>query len=397
MSIKLELTKIFNISALIGVLILLSSTAFAQKGQAPEDDADQSKLSAKQEMDLYYEGMRLAREGSPEEAKQKLRIVAEIDPPGNFQDDAYYEIARITDQIQTRYREALALYEEMVAKFPNARPSRRAKRRLEFLRKALVSGEEPLRSYENILKKYKAEELEALTAEMQQMLDEQPNFALRWDAMLWLANAKRRLNKYAEAVEIYEQLERENKGTDREREAMLGEAECLVGIGNISKARAMFENLAKTEGFGKHAADSFLANLDKGLTHKIFKWISIGILLLALLVLPILAFAGKLHRPESWMPSIEFWAILPIMVIVTFFGSQHGDFMVRFSLTITTLTLLLLYVFPILVNGMVLKRWWQKAIFFLCATLLVLACIFMAVESGDLYDQVLYDMNEYLR
>gem|GEM_PF-4780772 len=365
--------------------------------ETPESDGGADVLDAKMEMDLFYQALKQAREGNIEEARTMLDRIIEKQPPGAFQDDAYYEMARISDEMEHKYSDAVKRYELMAERFPNARPARRALRRAEYLKKAISSGEERFARYEAIMKST-GKDVDHIKqiAEVKEILKGDTPFALEWDALLWMAVKYRSLNDCAEAVEVYEQMEEKAVDSNKKREALIGRADCLLTMGNIYKARTLFETLAKTEGFGQETARNKLLDMNQDAVRLYIRYASIAALVIMLMLLIVMLFKKSFRKPDSFKPPFELLFLLPIFLSAFIVALQKGKFAWQAVGLVVLIATMAIYSAPMLIKSLNPKSITSKITLFACYAVTLFALIYLVVDLGDLYDQLIYDVQQLL-
>ncbi len=348
----------------------------------------------------YYRGVALGREGKFDEANQVLRKLAEQAPEGRFADDALYEMGRIADEEKTDYEAAVRFYKEFQSRFPSSRLVRRIGMRLDYLKQGLGAGAEPLALYETARTHTEKLGKEKAKAQIERVLEEFPTFPYRFDAQIWLANYYRRAGEYAEAVEVFEEIARENPGTDKERRGKLGEAEALMELGSVAEATKILRSLAASEGYGLQTAQTYLKQLGEAGQQQTFFWVA----LLFLIVMIPLSFIGIRRSAQTplsaWPPPVEFWPLLAVVIAfiaaTLFLGGPSGRAMFPLILTANVATLVLVWL-----NGVFLRSATftgrGKLIYWLLAGLMVLATAYVIYYSFDMLNQVIYDLTYKFR
>jgi len=395
-----DMFKVIAFSVLIMVLSVFQpvfSQTAGEKAADSDDGTVRPSLDPRAEMDLFYEAMKFAREGDSEHARTLLEKIIENQPPGAFQDDAYYEMARISDEEDHNYSDAIKRYQLMAERFPNARPARRALRRAEFLKKAISSGEERFARYEAVLKNpdKKSDPLKQIE-EIKNILEGDTPFALEWDAQMWMAVKYRSLNNCDEAIEVYEQMESGNADESKKREAMLGRADCLLSVGNVYTARTLYEKLVETEGFGADTARNRLLEIGHSATRKYLRYASITTIAIMFTLLIVLL-PGRIHgRSYTFRPPFELLMVLPVFLAAFVAAVQKGQFAWQAIGMSALPSLLAIYATPLLVKGFNPQSAVSKTILFTAFAITIMAAMFLVIDFGNLYDQIIYDIENGL-
>src|ERR1700761_3652575 len=114
-------------AVVVAAVVLVSASAFAD---GPREFAAATSMEARGD----YAG-----------AATALEQLGHARPDDSFAADALFEAAVVAEERLSDPVRAHRLYEEVAAKYPTSRLSRRARTRADFLGQSLATGEAPLR------------------------------------------------------------------------------------------------------------------------------------------------------------------------------------------------------------------------------------------------------------
>jgi len=230
--------------------------------------------------------------------------------------DELFEQARTCEDEKLDPACALALYEQILREFPEARVAAAAKRRAESLRAQVGQGNEF------------APQAAAYARLVDQADGSPPDDVIRradalaatagWsgapEVALWVAEWLRRHGKLGEASTRFEQVARRWPGTKHEPIALRGAASTALEAHAWSRAEAMAHRLSASDPADRIVRDDLLAQAAQGRSRGhwyLIAWI--------VAIAGTLGLAGSLiqARGRPWPPPIEVIYLAPISVILT--------------------------------------------------------------------------------
>lgn len=171
-------------------------------GGARADLVDDSGAAFERASQLLYEGREV-------EAAEAFVAIAEQSPNSLFADDALFEAGRLYEERLGDPARALALYEELLERFPDSRAARAARRRADAVRAALGddgAGAAALARFNEILRTYSSRPPRESIAMVEQLVDEYPDWAGMPRALMWLGATYQREGELARAEARYREV-----------------------------------------------------------------------------------------------------------------------------------------------------------------------------------------------
>ena len=214
--------------ALVAAAVLgLSALAFADGGQ--QQFAAATALEARGD----YAGAATALE----------RLGHDL-PADSFAADALFEAAVVAEERLSDPARARRLYEEVAAKYPTSRLSRRARTRADFLGQSLATGEAPLREYDAIVGSAGAHANADARARMERLLAAHADFALADRALFWLGQAYLDAHDESRADAAFVACETRFAASEFAPRCKKARADLLLGHGHPFAARALYRELS---------------------------------------------------------------------------------------------------------------------------------------------------------
>ncbi len=379
------------------ILLLLtcgSTPSLADEAESNSLEPSQDSNPTESPQKLYYEAMRTNREGNHEKAIKRLKHLLNDLPTNNFQDDALYRMAFIEEENRQNYTQSLAYYESFLKRFPQSRHARLVKNRVEYFKRALQTGEEPLRRFETLKRKAHKQELKDALEEAQDILRVHPNFVLRAELLLWQARWLLRAEQSDDAIAILEQIKDENPASEMARRAELIQGETYRDMGHLQRARAMFERLALTDGYGQDMAEFDLKQLEgleqqEWFLHTCFVTLFLG---LALLILAAALMRVPIKR--LLIPSVETLLILPLVVGLAVFSLTQSKMMQPFAIKLALVIPLVIYLVAGIGKFLAGQPKGHKAVYLSGSILFTFGAIMTAFHWGDMFNQLIYEVQE---
>jgi tetratricopeptide (TPR) repeat protein len=264
------------------------------------------------------------------EAAAALEALAARSPGDPFADDALAEAAGLHEEHLGDPVRALALYQQVVERYPDSRMARRAAARIEVLRRGLGAGAEhaaALARYRDILAGYGQRETMASIEAMEALVAEAPEFPLVAEARLWIGTAYRQKGRLDQAI-VW--LRRAAAGADRELawRARKAEADALLARGDHDQAEAVYRSLRGTgEVPLEVTVDLSLAAVELARTRARrarFAWVVVALFVIAMIAVvrrDVGSWSGTARALAR--PPLEFWYFLPVAAILAV--ATHTD------------------------------------------------------------------------
>ncbi len=372
----------------------ISALAASSLGEGANSEVKQDTPGTDSDREMYYQAVSLARKDQYEAAKRLLEQLIELHPAGKFADDAMYELARITDEEQSQFSQAVALYKKFLENYPSSRLMRRVQNRVTYLEKGLATGEEAFREFEQVRLKLSLKSADEGVRRLEALLQKHPDFSLRLNAMRWIANAHRRNNHFKEAIVVFERIAKEFEGSDDARRALVGAGECWMELGQGEKAWNIFHQLYESEGYGGDIARNYMDKLSSTKAKVTLFYLSLAVLILAVLLG---IFAISVLRPPSsaFVPTIEVWMVATMFGAIFAATWSRPDFSSAIAWKTGLAVSLVLYfngILAPLLRRKPLFRW----LYLLLLILVGVSAAYAIIFSLELVDQVLYDAGEWL-
>ncbi len=165
-------------------------------------------------------------------------------PADSFAADALFEAAVVAEERLSDPARARRLYEEVAAKYPTSRLSRRARTRADFLGQSLATGEAPLREYDAIIGSAGAHANADARARMERLLAAHADFALADRALFWLGQAYLDAHDEPRANAAFVACETRFAATEFAPRCKKARADLLLGHGHPFAARALYRQLS---------------------------------------------------------------------------------------------------------------------------------------------------------
>jgi TolA-binding protein len=212
-------------------------------------------LAATPAHDAFYAATDLARTGRNDAAAAAYEEVARKWPDDDIADDALAEAAQIREEKLGDPEGALRVWSELLQKYPQSRLARRAQLRADYLRGALAGGAEPLRIYQEVLAQYPKRPHAESIARMSDLVARFPNFPLAPNAWFWLGEAHAQEKQWDEALRAYEHVRATFPNTEWAARAEKAIGDTWLERGDIGRAVASYDELAKRGGPWSQAAE----------------------------------------------------------------------------------------------------------------------------------------------
>lgn len=212
----------------------------------------------------YYSLVRQARDGDGWGGVSVLEDFVTRYPDDSLADDALFEIGRIYEERLADYDQAIATYERLLELYPRSKGARRARPRLENLRADRAGGDEPLRRYRRILRRYAQTDPESSLEGMKGVVRDYPQFSKRDEAIYWIGDQCFRLHRYGEARDWYLRVVNEYPNSRAAFFAVkgLGDVHMERGFRDLDEARAWYSRLADFESVFPFAPQAVRQNLE---------------------------------------------------------------------------------------------------------------------------------------
>ncbi len=373
-------------------LAWLSLAGGAAAGDGGLPTADGEVPAAAQ---LYHRARAVARAGQLEEALRLLRQIDTRWPQSAFADEALAERARLWEQRLERPERALALWRELLERFPAGRPSRRARARVAYLERHLDGGEALLARYQKL--KRQALEMEPARAagRIEALLAEAPEFSLRAEGALYAAGLWRRAGQPARARALLEALIADPPDRRAAGLALSGLAQMARDHGKLDVAERAYQRMAVLGGDWERTADEGRQLLAAERRKSNLRWTALAIWAVALigcsLALGRQLARGRLAWRQLWPPPLEAIVYLVLMggLLALVWGRAN-------EATAALAWMTGLFAPCLLVGG-----WLQRSrplglggalVFSLVGALLGLVCVYAAVDLAGMVDQVLHTL-----
>src|SRR5262249_19426204 len=136
-------------------------------------------------------------------AAEAFAALSEAYPQDELADDALVEAAQLYEEKLGDPERALALYDQLIKRYPDSRLARRSAGRAAFLRVGLGAGAEPLRRYQDIVNGYARRPHDRSIAAMEELTERWPDFPLMPQALFWLAQAYQQERRWDDALRVY--------------------------------------------------------------------------------------------------------------------------------------------------------------------------------------------------
>ena len=176
-------------------------------------------------------------------AAEDLVALADADPDSDYAAEALSEAAQLLEERLGHPDRARDLYARIARRYPDSRPSLRARGRLAFLEENLRTGAGPLGEYQRILGGFAGRPPAESRRLMERVVAEHPDFALADRALLWLATIEARDGQLAAAESRFAELERRFPGSESAALAHRGRADARLAAGHPREARALYREL----------------------------------------------------------------------------------------------------------------------------------------------------------
>lgn len=215
----------------------------------------------------YFSIIRIARQGDPIEAIQKLEAYIQKYPGDSKSDDALSEIGRLYEEKLGQYDQALIAYDRLLADYPHSRSARRAGHRVKKLRTDRAGGDQPLREYNQILRDYsRLEPLDAIER-MKAIVKTYPEFSRLAQANYWIADQYFRLGDYPSAIDWYKRVVDRFPMTQTAFYALRGLGEVHVEyITDFATARLWYSRMIEYESvitYARQSSEQGLMRVDR--------------------------------------------------------------------------------------------------------------------------------------
>lgn len=191
----------------------------------------------------FAAGTALEAKGQFAAAAAALEQLGHEQPGDSFAPDALFEAAVVAEERLADPARARRLYAEVADKYPSSRLSRRARTRADFLARSLVSGEEPLREYDDIIAGAASRPRADSRARMEALLQKWPSFALADRALFWLGQRLAEERRFDEAIARFAEIERRFATSEWALRAAKSRADVLLSRGHPFVARAIYRQL----------------------------------------------------------------------------------------------------------------------------------------------------------
>lgn len=283
------------------------------------------------ESPAFYEAAAAMADGRYAMAASAFEALAARNPDDPFADDALIEAADLYEHRLGDPLRARQLYRRVVDAYPDSRVSRRARRRLEVLGRALGEGAEhagALARYRSILTEYGEVGPIASIRTMEALLVEHPEFPLAAEARLWIGTTYQQEARLDEALGWFRAVQERHPGTEIAWRAGRAEGDVLLARGDFDAAEAVYRSLAEVE--QPALATSIAMALEEvervrqRARQARLAWIVVALFAAAMLVLARRDVGSWTGAGRALLrPPIEFWYLLPVAAIVAI--AAHTD------------------------------------------------------------------------
>lgn len=237
-------------------------------------------------VDQYSAAMKQSREGDANLAVEMLMKIALEHPDHHIADDALFQAGNIAEKKLGLYDKAQQAYLRVLEKYPKSKNARRARKRYEYLVDARRSGDEPLQIYTQVMQNLPRLGLEKGLEMMIDLYERFPAFNRRDQVLYWIAENKRRLLKYDEAVEYYNALIKNHPDSKWAYFSMEKMGQVYVELRDFDKAIEIFQKLPAYESRQPGAIRASVQLIDMASRFQFLRrmfHLAIGIVLVALI------------------------------------------------------------------------------------------------------------------
>jgi TolA-binding protein len=231
----------------------------------------------------------LAAEGpDPSQAAELYRQLMVEYPDSSYAGEALFRLAGIEDERNQHPAEALRLYRDYLKQQPNGRMATRAEARIAAL--APYQGVSPalLQTYLDILAQGGSPQTRN---DMQQFIDQHPEYPLLDDALFWLANATKGSHSRADrevdrtaaraSLPVYQRILRDYPSTRHRLAVLKNLGDVYQTLGDYSKAVRYYRAVGQE---GGEAGAALVQQPSTGANVKLWQW---RFLLGSLLLMPL--------------------------------------------------------------------------------------------------------------
>ena len=197
----------------------------------------------------FYDSMNLARRGNPALAAERLAALGS-GAQSDFADDALLEAARLYEEDLGDPARALALYQDLLARFPHSRLSRRAEARAQALERALGPEgrwSEAASALQDLTRELTVVSPEASLSRLKTLLELYPGSPQAPEAMYWIGHLHAQTGNAEEALATWRELGEKFEDSEWSRKALGGQAELHLSREDFDEARAAFARLTRSE------------------------------------------------------------------------------------------------------------------------------------------------------
>ena len=303
--------------AALATLVTVALLAIATRAATADDLADDARAAR-------FDAAMAAVSSAPARAVDELIALAADAPAAPIAADALLLAARTAeDRLHDPVR-ALALYEQLGRRYPDARASKAASRRAEALR-ALVGDDGQHAAAATAFGELRAMAGQRLTTAERTTAEALADAA--WpgaiDAALWLADVDARDGRVTQARTRLAALMVRTAGTPRDGDVVRAAASLAIRAGAIAEAEQLIARLPAAPS-GAGAADAVVASeLRAALAHARTRQRVVHVALLValvgvlLLVALLVSAAGSLrHVGRALRPPIDVWYIAPVLAVL---------------------------------------------------------------------------------
>jgi len=259
-----------------------------------------------------------------DETAQRLERTARRYPENRQAADALYTAATLREERLSQPGLALALYQELVARYPDHRTARAAERRMATLSRLLGpagDGAAAHAVFEDLRERSSGRPDAAVVRDAEQLLAAHPHWAGAYDVGMWLGEMELRQGHYGAAHGRF-RAAAERASTARDRmSALLGAAEAATRSGAFDAADALLAAIALDDDPASRSivseARSEVASARRRARAARWAAWTLAAALLALALLLLLAARGA--RPALsllWPPPLEALYLAPVAAVL---------------------------------------------------------------------------------
>lgn len=270
----------------------------------------------------------------------QARLEAINDPSAAAAD--LWRAADQCDHVLQQYARAVSLYDELLSRFPNARLSRPAQIRRDYVARGIAGGEEPFRRFETVRARFSIMGLDAARAEVVAIRHDFPSFPLGDELVLWLADRAAEQGDLKQARARYEEMLSGWPDSPQKGYALAGLARTAFAMGDYATAEKAYAAIADTTSV---AAQYVSATEVARIRHHVARMHRERVVVVALLALLLLAAAtlqpSRLPGAARSLAGKETLYALPLLGAIVLLSPEENRGVVAGVMLIAAVYLLL--------------------------------------------------------